>query len=368
MENVGGQALIEGVLMRGPKCSAICVRDSKGELVTKIYENKTGLNWVKKIPLLRGVVALIDSMAMGVQALNYSAQFFIADEEETAFDRFLRRLFGKYAEKIAIAFTLLVSLALAILLFTVMPTVLVNFLKTYLSAAWLSFAEAVIKVTVFLTYIALISNMKDVRRVFQYHGAEHKSIFNYESGLELTVENAKTQPRLHPRCGTSFLFYVLAISIAVFSFVSWEHLGVRILLKLALLPVIAGISYEFIKLSRYRCLKPLSLPGLYLQKITTKEPDEKQLEVALTALKASLGLEYAPREKHGEESREEEVPAEEPVTRVPRGELQVPTDRGGCRSVGFSGSERPESAWDGRCDSDRPKSACNPSETCPNEI
>lgn len=313
MENVGGQALIEGVLMRGPSCSAICVRDAKGELVTKTLENSRNFGWVKKIPLIRGIFALIDSMAMGVQALNYSAQFFIADEEETSFDRFLKKIFGRHAERIAIALTLCISFALAVLLFTVLPTVLVNFLKHYLEAVWLSAAEAGIKVVVFLTYLSMISRMKDVRRVFQYHGAEHKSIFNYESGLPLTVENAKKQPRLHPRCGTSFLFYVLAISIAVFSFVTWESLLVRLLLKLALLPVIAGISYEFIKLSRYRCLKPLSLPGLYLQKITTKEPDEKQLEVALTALKVSLGMQVQADTSSGSDAdtrTEAEIPPE----------------------------------------------------------
>ncbi|MDO4754094.1 MAG: DUF1385 domain-containing protein [Bacillota bacterium] len=293
MENVGGQALIEGVLMRGPKRSAICVRDSKGELVTKVFDNKRRIDWIKKIPLLRGVYALIDSMVMGIQALNYSAQFFIADEEETGFDRFLRKIFGKHAESVAIGLTMLISFMLAVFLFTILPTVIVNFLKNYLTSGWLSFVEAVIKVTVFLTYIGMISRLKDVRRVFQYHGAEHKSIFNYESGLELSVENAKAQPRLHPRCGTSFLFYVLAISIGVFSFVTWDSLIVRIALKIALLPVIAGISYEFIKLSRFKMLRPLSVPGLYLQKITTQEPDEKQLEVAITALKASLGMEIS---------------------------------------------------------------------------
>lgn len=293
MENVGGQALIEGVLMRGPKRSAICVRNAKGELVTKVFNNKRNFAWIKKIPFVRGVYALIDSMIMGIGALNYSAQFFIADEEETGFDRFLKKIFGKHAENIAIGITMMISFLLAILLFTVLPTVTVNFLKQYLTSGWLSFVEAIIKVTVFLSYIGLISKMKDVKRVFQYHGAEHKSIFNYESGLELNVQNAKAQPRLHPRCGTSFLFYVLAISIAVFSFITWENLLMRIVLKIALLPLIAGISYEFIRLSRYQVLRPLSIPGLYLQKITTQEPDEEQLEVALTALKASLGMEIS---------------------------------------------------------------------------
>ncbi len=291
MKNVGGQALIEGVLMRGPEKSAISVRNSSGEIVTKIEENRRGAEWIKKIPLVRGVYALFDSMAMGVKALNYSAEFFIADEEETSFDRFLRKIFGKRAESVAIGITIFISFALAILLFTVLPTVLVNFLKNYLSSGWLSFVEAVVKTSVFIGYIALISRMKDVRRVFQYHGAEHKSIFCYESGAELTVENAMKQPRLHPRCGTSFMFYVLAISIAIFSFVTWENLVFRIVMKLLLLPVIAGVSYEFIKLSRFGVFRVLSLPGLYLQKITTREPDAEQLEVALAALKASLGIE-----------------------------------------------------------------------------
>lgn len=293
MESVGGQALIEGVLMRGPKRSAICVRNAKGELVTRVFDNKRNQEWIKKIPFLRGVYALIDSMIMGIKALNYSAQFFIADEEETGFDRALKKVFGRHAESIAIGITMTISFLLAVLLFTVLPTVTVNFLKGYLTSGWLSFVEAIIKVTVFLSYIGLISKMKDVRRVFQYHGAEHKSIFNYESGTELSVSNAKAQPRLHPRCGTSFLFYVLAISIGVFSFVTWDHLVMRIAWKIVLLPLIAGISYEFIKLSRYPILRPLSIPGLYIQKITTQEPDEEQLEVAITALKASLGMEIS---------------------------------------------------------------------------
>lgn len=290
MQNVGGQALIEGVLMRSAEKSAISVRTSSGEIVTKVEANKKSFALLKKIPFVRGVYALVDSMVMGIRALNYSAEFFIADEEETAFDRALRRVFGRHAESVAIGATMFVSLGLAVLLFTVLPTVLVNFLRSSLGAGWLSLVEAVVKVSVFLGYLALISRMKDVRRVFEYHGAEHKSIYCYESGAELTVENAMKQPRLHPRCGTSFMFYVLAISIAIFSFLTWENLVLRIGMKLLLLPVIAGISYEFIKLSRISVFRILSLPGLYLQKITTREPDAAQLEVALAALKASLGM------------------------------------------------------------------------------
>lgn len=304
--------------MRSPKKSATCIRKPDGGLVMESKDLKNGASWLRKIPLIRGVYILIDSMIMGVKALNYSAEFFIAEEEETGFDRFMRKLFGKKAESVMTFLTMIMSFGLAILLFSVLPSLVVGFAKNYLSGTMLTVIEAIVKVTVFLTYLKLISGMRDIRRVFEYHGAEHKSIFTYENGLELKVENARPQSRLHPRCGTSFIFYVLAISIIVFAFISWDSVVKRVLLKIALLPLVAGISYEFIKLSNLPFLRPLGLPGLYLQKLTTREPDDTQLEVALCALRLSLGQDEASirKEMNIKEPGIEETSIEEHKTDV----------------------------------------------------
>lgn len=285
---MGGQALIEGVMMREGSKTAISVRTQDG-IRTKVEDKPERFKTLKKIWFVRGVVALLESMVIGIKALNYSAEFYLSDVEETGFDRFLKKLFGKNAESIAIAITMLVSLGLAMLMFGFLPTFLTGFFKGFgWSPIALSVVESLMKIVVFLSYLFVISSMKDVKRVFQYHGAEHKSISNLESGKPLSVENARGMSRLHARCGTSFIFFVMAVSIVVFTFVSWDNIWIRFLLKLALLPVIAGISYEFIKLSNLKFFSFLKWPGMALQLITTKEPDDSQLEVALAALRAAL--------------------------------------------------------------------------------
>ncbi len=288
--NVGGQALIEGVLMRSPSGIGIAIRRGDGTIRVEKDKIKTSNNTFFKLPILRGVFALFSSMRVGINALNLAASEFVTEED--TFDLWLKKTFGEKAKNISIALTMLFSLVIAVLFFTVLPTFLVFVLKKYISNIFLlSVLEGAIKMVLFLGYIFSISKMKDVKRVFEYHGAEHKVVFNYESGEELSVENAKKFPRLHPRCGTSYVFFLLAISIFVSAFITFASPVHRVIIKLVLLPIIAGIGFEVLKYSAkgdslfFRVLRK---PGLWIQKITTSEPDDDQIEVAIEALKASF--------------------------------------------------------------------------------
>lgn len=292
--SVGGQALIEGVMMRAKNKISIVVRKSDGEFVFQdkfIKNNET----ISKIPILRGMVALVGSMIVGVKALSFSAEYFAEendDYEMSNFDKWVYDKFGDKAENIIVGISMVMALVLAFLLFGLAPTYLSNLFKYFTNdRILLSALEGVMKIAIFVTYLAFISHMKDIKRVFQYHGAEHKSIYTYESGQDLTVENARAFGRLHPRCGTNFLTIVLLTSIIIFSFLSWESVALRVLYKLMLLPLVAGFSYEIIKLagkSDNIIFKIISYPGMMMQKITTSEPDDDQLEVALEALKRAL--------------------------------------------------------------------------------
>ena len=294
--SIGGQALIEGILMRGPDKQAIVVRSPEG-LVEKVEE----LTLVRDrypilgLPLIRGAVTFVDSLVKGVKALMFSADYF--PEEELAqpgkFDRWLEKHFsGEKLQKLIVALAVVLSLGLTILLFFLLPTFPAGLIDPFIdSAAVHNLVESVIKLLIFAGYLLLCSKQKDIQRVFQYHGAEHKTIFCYEAGLPLTVENARIQPRHHPRCGTSFLFVVVVVSIlvssVVFSFVDWRNMWVRMGLHLLLLVPVIGITYEF---NRYvgRHDNPvtnfLAKPGLWLQNFTTNEPDDSMLEVAIRAL------------------------------------------------------------------------------------
>lgn len=294
--SIGGQALIEGVMMKGPDEIAMAVRKSDGQIVVKKEPvGKIEKSKLVKIPIIRGVIALINSMAIGIKALTYSAEFFeegSQSEEESKFEKWLRNKFGDKADDIVMYISVAISFILAILIFTFIPTIVINFFKNVISSQIvLSGLEGVLKITMFITYIILISKMKDIQRVFEYHGAEHKVIHCYESGEQLTVENARKFTTLHPRCGTSFLLIVMVTSILIFAFLGWENPIYRIGMKLILLPLVAGISYEIIKWagrndSKLVCI--ISYPGLMLQKLTTREPDDAQLEVAIEALKNVL--------------------------------------------------------------------------------
>lgn len=298
---VGGQAVIEGVMMRGPKCIATAVRKSDGEIVV---DKKDVVPYSKRykilsLPLIRGFVSLIESLIVGIQTLNYSASLFIDDEEEeeepSKFDKFFESIFKDKTNDVIMGFSLVLSLSFSILLFFILPTFAANVFKRMQisNSIVLNIIEGIIRVGIFLLYLYLVGKMKDIQRVFQYHGAEHKSIFCYENGVELTPENAKKFGRLHPRCGTNFLFLVMIVSIILFSLTGWNSIMERVLYRIILLPVISGITYELIKWmgkSESKLSKMLAYPGLMLQNLTTREPDLKQLEVAIVALKAAENI------------------------------------------------------------------------------
>lgn len=278
MSQVGGQAVLEGVMMRNRNKIAIAVRKPDKEIVVhqeEIFSAAEKFPFLK-LPILRGLVAFVEALVLGIHALTVSAGFAMEEEEE--------ELTGWQ-----LTFTVIIALVLGIALFFFLPTLLVRFFTGSMKTRPLLFNlfEGTIRISIFLAYIAAISRMQDVQRVFQYHGAEHKAIFCLESGEELTVANARRFSPLHPRCGTSFLLLVMATSILLFSFFGWPGLWQRLLLRLALLPLVAGLSYEVIKLAgRYRFFCYLTAPGLWLQRLTTREPDDRQLEVAIYALKS----------------------------------------------------------------------------------
>lgn len=278
---IGGQAVIEGVMMRGPKSTAIAVRKDNGEIVLKKDENHSISERYKflKLPILRGVVSLIEMMIIGIQTLSYSATMAGYEEEETLTTK-------------DIAIALASAVVFAVVLFIILPTVAVKFISANIKTPFLlSLAEGFLRIAIFVAYVAVISLMKDIRRVFEYHGAEHKVVHCYEHGEDLTPENAKKYSTVHPRCGTSFIMIVMIVSILLFSILGWPGIIARIVSRILLLPVVAGISYELIQLagrSSSPFLKILNTPGMWLQKLTTREPDDSQLEVAIAALKAVI--------------------------------------------------------------------------------
>ena len=295
---IGGQALIEGILMRGPEKDAIVVRAPEG-LVTKVTERKfikdkfPILGW----PIIRGMATFISSIITGVKALMFSADYFPDDEstQPSKFDQWLEKhVPAEKLQNVLVAFSVILSLGMTLVLFMLLPTFIAGLFHAQ-SAALHNLIEGVVKVLIFLAYLILCSKQKDVRRVFCYHGAEHKTIFCYEAGLPLTVENARIQPKHHPRCGTSFLFVVIIVSILVssivFPYINWQNLWVRIGVKLLLLVPVVGITYEFnraVGAHDNKLTRILSAPGMWMQNFTTNEPDDSMLEVAIEAMKLVL--------------------------------------------------------------------------------
>lgn len=278
----GGMAVIEGVMMRGPEVSALAVRKPDGSIALE-QENNSRLSSryrFLKWPLLRGTYVLIESMTVGIRMLNKSANMSLDEEEEELSAR-------------EIFLTGLLAFALAILLFVALPTGIVHFTHPYIGGIMAqNLVEGVIRIAFFLLYVYAIARMDEIDRVFMYHGAEHKTIHTYEAGEELIIENARRHTTMHPRCGTSFLLIVMIISILVFAMLGEGSLFYRIWSRIAVFPIVAGLGYEFIKFSgKYydrAWASWIIAPGLYLQKLTTREPDDEQLEVALTALKAVI--------------------------------------------------------------------------------
>ena len=307
----GGQALIEGIMMRGPKKQAVVVRKPDGELEIEekelqfVKDKHPVLGW----PLIRGVVNFADSMYNGVTALMYSAQFFPEDgeeeEEPSRFENWLNRHLGsEKATAFITALAVILGMGMSIGLFFLLPTLLGTAI-TVLTPSMLArnLAESLLKILIFVTYLALCSRMGEMKRVFSYHGAEHKTIFCYEAGLPLTVENVRKQPRHHPRCGTSFLFMVIAISIivstAVFAIWPVHNAFLRFLAHLAMLPLIVGVSYEINRWAGRHdgpITRVFIAPGLWLQNFTTFEPDDSMIEVGIRALELVLP------EKQGEDA------------------------------------------------------------------
>lgn len=301
--SIGGQAIIEGVMMRGPFKTAMAVRKPDGEIECAVNENGTKKrNRFLRLPIVRGCVNFIDSLVIGMKALMFSADFMDIEgdeeEEESKFDRWLEDKFGDKIKDIVIYFSIAVSLVLSIGMFILLPTLVTRGLEALFHSfsfagtrTFTSIAEGVLRMVIFITYLALVAQMKDIKRVFEYHGAEHKTIACYEGGEGLTVENVKKYTRFHPRCGTSFLLVVMIISIIVFSLLPRTGVILRFVMRLALLPVVAGVSYEFIKLagrSKNRCVAWLTKPGLWLQRLTTREPDASQIEVAIASMQAVI--------------------------------------------------------------------------------
>jgi uncharacterized protein YqhQ len=291
--SIGGQALLEGVMMRGPKKQAIVVRTKDG-FVTKVEELKLIKDKfpILGIPFVRGVVNFVGTMRIGIRALMFSAECLPEEDygEPSKFDKWVEAKIGtERADKLIVTIAVVLGIALSVGLFILLPTLLTGFLTKFVQTRLLrNLLEGAFRITIFLAYMWLATRLNDIKRVWAYHGAEHKTIYCYEKKLPLTVENARAQSRLHPRCGTSFLFIVMIVSILVFSFTSWENVWIRIGLRLLLLPVVVSISYEIIKLAG-RFDNPLtrvvSAPGKALQRLTTREPDDEMLETAIEALR-----------------------------------------------------------------------------------
>lgn len=292
--SIGGQALIEGIMMRGPVLTSMATRMPDGSIEVETWDtHKSGKTpWTRRAPFIRGIFNMVDSMVVGYHCLMKSAEKAGVEEEPSKFDKWLEKKLGHNMMKMLGGFAAVLGVALAAVLFIFIPTGLSSLLKPLIgTGVGLSLIEGLIKVIILVGYMWLCSRMKDMRRVFEYHGAEHKSVACYEAGLPLTVENIRPQRRFHPRCGTSFLFLVVFISIIVGSFISWDNPAIRMLLKLALIPVVVGISYELIKLAgRYDGIltRIISAPGMWLQRITTCEPDDSQIECAIAALEAVI--------------------------------------------------------------------------------
>lgn len=292
---IGGQAVLEGIMMRNGNHYAVAVRKPDKTIDLDLQEHTPFIEGKKivSLPFIRGIFSFVDSMVVGIKTLTYSAQFF--DEEEIEPDKFelwLANKLGEKAEKVIIGFTVMLSVIMAIGLFMVLPLFIADMMERFVPGVTqrhVPAIEGITKLIVFIVYLLLISLMKDIRRTFMYHGAEHKCINCIESGLELNVDNVRDSSRFHKRCGTSFLFVVLIISIVIFMLVSTKIIWLKYVIRILLVPVIAGISYEFIKkagASENIFINFLSKPGIWMQKITTKEPTDDMIEVAITAVEA----------------------------------------------------------------------------------
>lgn len=288
--SVGGQALMEGIMMKGPKKVCAAVRRPDGQIETK-EEPCLPSKW-SKIPLVRGVIGMVESLILGYRWLMYSAEISMgedaAQEEESKLDRWLNEHLGEKAQNFVMSFAAVLGGLMALILFMILPTTIVGILSKVVPLDGVrTLLEGILKMVMFVAYLAVVRNMKEIKRMFRYHGAEHKTIACYEAGEALTVENIRKHSRFHPRCGTSFLVLVLLVSILLFSVLPWSSTSLRVVLKLLLLPLVMGISYELIKIAgRYNNIftRVISAPGLWIQRLTTSEPDDSMIEIAIAAV------------------------------------------------------------------------------------
>lgn len=305
--NIGGQAVLEGIMMKNGSKYAVAVRKPDGEIEVDVNEYKSVVKWenLTKIPFVRGTFNFIDSMVLGMKTLTYSASFIEDEEAKVVVLSAEEARKQKKKEDLLMSVIMVLSFVFAMVLFMVVPYLVSTlFKKLVTSRLLLTTIEAIIRITIFIGYILLISRMEDIQRTFMYHGAEHKCINCIEHGLELTVENVRKSSKQHKRCGTSFLFFVVLVSIIVCFFITVESPILRVLIRIALLPVIAGISYELIKLagsSENPVIRILSAPGLAMQNLTTKEPTDDMIEVAIQAVESVFDWKTYIKENFGEE-------------------------------------------------------------------
>ncbi|MEG2232305.1 MAG: DUF1385 domain-containing protein [Lachnospiraceae bacterium] len=290
---IGGQAVLEGVMMKNKDTYAVAVRKEDGTIEVKT-ENFSGMLHDKKwkdLPFVRGVFNFADSMVLGMRALTYSASFFEDEEEkESKTDKAFKKIFKEKAEKVLMGITITISMVLAIAIFMILPYFISNLFHTFVrSASVMALLEGAVRLLIFVLYVVGISIMKDIKRLYQYHGAEHKCINCIEKGRPLTVHNVMRSSKQHKRCGTSFMLFVMLVSIVLFFFIRVENPVYRVLIRIALIPAIAGISYEIIRLagrSNNIVVRIISAPGMWLQRLTTKEPDKSMVQVAIASVEA----------------------------------------------------------------------------------
>lgn len=290
---IGGQAVIEGIMMKNKDVYSIAVRRPDGEIDVHLstYDSIAGKGKIRNIPILRGVINFVDSLVLGMRCLTHSAKFYDDEDTQTSkADDLVQKIFKDKAEDVVMGITVAFSVVIAVAIFMILPYFIADFVKEYIvSDTVLAIIEGVIRLLLFVIYVLLISRMKDIQRVFQYHGAEHKCINCIENGWELNPKNVRKASKHHRRCGTSFMLVVMVISIIFFIFIRVESPILRVVIRIALVPVIAGVSYEFIRFagnSDNFIMRFLSLPGMWLQSLTTKEPDRKMMEVAIAAVEA----------------------------------------------------------------------------------
>ena len=290
---IGGQAVLEGVMMKNKEKYAVAVRKPDGEIDVEVetYQGLAHGSKIKELPFIRGIFNFLDSLILGTRALNYSASFYEEEEgKETKFDKAMDKMSGGNGEKLLSGIVTVISIVLAVGIFIVLPYFISSLFESFIrNRSLMAIIEGVIRIALFLLYVWGISAMKDIRRLYQYHGAEHKCINCIEKGRPLTVHNVMRSSRLHKRCGTSFIFFVMLVSIVLFFFIQVDNVAEKVILRILLMPVVAGISYEIIRLAGRTdniFIKILSAPGMWIQRMTTREPDESMAEVAIASVEA----------------------------------------------------------------------------------